>query len=93
MFEKPFIIIESLAKKLNFLPNISNNIYFMSSNNQQIIDSLLLENNILKQQLELMNLVKHKQFNEMQKQQQFLQQENNFLKMQLDAYESVYSKK
>jgi hypothetical protein len=93
VFEKPFIIIESLAKKLNFLPNISNNIYFMSSNNQQIIDSLLLENNILKQQLELMNLVKHKQFNEMQKQQQFLQQENNFLKMQLDAYESVYSKK
>jgi hypothetical protein len=65
----------------------------MSSNNQQIIDSLLLENNILKQQLELMNLVKQKQFNEMQKQQQFLQQENNFLKMQLNAYESVYSKK
>ena len=65
----------------------------MSSNNQQIIDSLLLENNILKQQLELMNLVKQRQFNEMQKQQQFLQQENNFLKMQLDAYESVYSKK
>ena len=65
----------------------------MSSNNQQIIDSLLLENNILKQQLELMNLVKQKQFNEMQKHQQFLQQENNFLKMQLDAYESVYSKK
>ena len=65
----------------------------MSSNNQQIIDSLLLENNILKQQLELMNLVKQRQFNEMQKQQQFLQQENNFLKMQQDAYESVYSKK
>jgi hypothetical protein len=65
----------------------------MSSNNQQIIDSLLLENNILKQQLELMNLVKQRQFNEMQKQQQFLQQENNFLKMQLDAYESVYSKR
>jgi len=65
----------------------------MSSNNQQIIDSLLLENNILKQQLELMNLVKQRQFNEMQKQQQFLQQENNFLKMQLDAYESVYAKK
>jgi hypothetical protein len=65
----------------------------MSSNNQQIIDSLLLENNILKQQLELMNLVKQRQFNEMQKQQQFLQDENNFLKMQLNAYESVYSKK
>jgi len=65
----------------------------MSSINQQIIDSLLLENNILKQQLELMNLLKHRQFNEMQKQQQFLQQENNFLKMQLDAYESAYSKK
>jgi hypothetical protein len=65
----------------------------MSSNNQQIIDSLLLENKILKQQLELMNLVKQRQFNEMQKHQQFLQQENNFLKMQLDAYESVYSKK
>jgi hypothetical protein len=65
----------------------------MSSNNQQIIDSLLLENNILKQQLELMNLVKQKQFNEMQKQQQFLQDENNFLKMQLNAYESIYSKK
>ena len=89
----PFIIIESLVKKLNFLPNITNNIYFMSSNNQQIIDSLLLENNILKQQLELMNLVKQRQFNEMQKQQQFLQDENNFLKMQLNAYESVYSKK
>jgi hypothetical protein len=65
----------------------------MSSNNQQIIDSLLLENNILKQQLELMNLVKQRQFNEMQKQQQFLQDENNFLKMQLNAYESIYSKK
>jgi hypothetical protein len=65
----------------------------MSSNNQQIIDSLLLENNILKQQLELMNLVKQKQFNEMQKHQQFLQDENNFLKMQLNAYESIYSKK
>jgi len=65
----------------------------MSSNNQQIIDSLLLENNILKQQLELMNLVKQRQFNEMQKQQQFLQDENSFLKMQLNAYESVYSKK
>jgi hypothetical protein len=65
----------------------------MSSNNQQIIDSLLLENNILKQQLELMNLVKQRQFNEMQKQQQFLQDQNNFLKMQLNAYESVYSKK
>jgi len=65
----------------------------MSSINQQIIDSLLLENNILKQQLELMNLLKQRQFNEMQKQQQFLQQENNFLKMQLDAYESAYSKK
>ena len=65
----------------------------MSSNNQQIIDSLLLENNILKQQLELMNLVKQRQFNEMQKQQQFLQDENNFLKMQLNAYKSVYSKK
>jgi hypothetical protein len=65
----------------------------MSSNNQQIIDSLLLENNILKQQLELMNLVKQRQFNEMQKHQQFLQDENNFLKMQLNAYESVYSKK
>jgi hypothetical protein len=65
----------------------------MSSNNQQIIDSLLLENNILKQQLELMNLVKQRQFNEMQKHQQFLQDENNFLKMQLNAYESIYSKK
>ena len=65
----------------------------MSSINQQIIDSLLLENNILKQQLELMNLLKHRQFNEMQKQQQFLQDENNFLKMQLNAYESIYSKK
>jgi hypothetical protein len=65
----------------------------MSSINQQIIDSLLLENNILKQQLELMNLLKQRQFNEMQKQQQFLQQENNFLKMQLDAYESAYAKK
>jgi hypothetical protein len=65
----------------------------MSSNNQQIIDSLLLENNILKQQLELMNLVKQRQFNEMQKQQQFLQDENIFLKMQLNAYESIYSKK
>jgi hypothetical protein len=65
----------------------------MSSINQQIIDSLLLENNILKQQLELMNLLKQRQFNEMQKQQQFLQQENNFLKMQLEAYESAYAKK
>lgn len=61
----------------------------IQDNNKIIIDSLLLENQNLKQQVELLRTLLSKN----NKQQQFLQQENNFLKMQLDAYESVYAKR
>ena len=61
----------------------------IQDNNKIIIDSLLLENQNLKQQVELLRTLLSKN----NKQQQFLQQENNFLKMQVDAYESVYAKR
>lgn len=61
----------------------------IQDNNKIIIDSLLLENQNLKQQVELLRTIMSKN----NKHQQFLQQENNFLKMQLDAYESVYAKR
>jgi len=61
----------------------------IQDNNKIIIDSLLLENQNLKQQVELLRNIMSKN----NKQQQFLQQENNFLKMQMDAYESVYAKR
>lgn len=61
----------------------------IQDNNKIIIDSLLLENQNLKQQVELLRTLLSKN----NKQQQFLQQENNFLKMQMDAYESVYAKR
>ena len=61
----------------------------IQDNNNIIIDSLLLENQNLKQQVELLRTIMSKN----NKHQQFLQQENNFLKMQLDAYESVYAKR
>jgi hypothetical protein len=61
----------------------------IQDNNKIIIDSLLLENQNLKQQVELLRNIMSKN----NKQQQLLQQENNFLKMQLDAYESVYAKR
>lgn len=61
----------------------------IQDNNKIIIDSLLLENQNLKQQVELLRNIMSKN----NKHQQLLQQENNFLKMQLDAYESVYAKR
>lgn len=65
----------------------------MSSNIQNndniIIDSLLLENQNLKQQVDLLKMLLNK--NNMQ--QQFLNEENIFLKRQLDLYENTYLKR
>ena len=63
----------------------------MSSNNNDniIIDSLLLENQNLKQQVDLLKML----LNKNNIQQQFLNEENIFLKRQLDLYENTYLKR